>query len=255
MFIISKVISFFFSPILWLVILLLFAVGTKIEKKRKKFLKASLIIAIVFSNPWFLNLVEYPFHTSPMPMKQNEHYDLGIVLGGMTRYDPVNKKGYFNISSDRFIQTALLYKMGHIKKIMVCGGQNGLIKYKDFTEAGFVAQNLRDLGIPASDIILEDRSKTTAENAFFAKKILDTARVLKGRAVLITSAFHMPRAVKTFEAEGISVRPYPCVFSVLPSSLRPGLQDLIPNANVMGNWSGFIKEIIGRAYLSITAYF
>jgi uncharacterized SAM-binding protein YcdF (DUF218 family) len=187
-------------------------------------------------------------------MKKNEQYTLGIVLGGMTRYDPVSKEGYFNMSSDRFIQTALLYKKGHIKKILACGGQNGFIKYKGFTEAGFIAENLMDLGIPAEDILIEDQSKTTLENAAFGKKIIDSTGVLKGKAVLITSAFHIPRAVETFEAEGIPVRPYPCAFSILGSSIKPGFDDLIPDAGVMAGWSGVIRELMGRLYLRIKAF-
>jgi uncharacterized SAM-binding protein YcdF (DUF218 family) len=253
MFIISKIITTFFSPFLWIFIFLVLAFKSKSENKRKRLLGIALLSILISSNPLLLNLVQYPLHAPPMPMEQNEKYDLGIVLGGMTRYDPVNQKGYFNMSSDRFIQTALLYKKGHIKKILVCGGQNGFIRYKNFTEAGFVAKNLMDMGIPASDILKEDRSKTTLENAAFAKQIIDSTGVLKGKAVLITSSFHIPRAVETFEAEGIAVRPYPCAFSILPSSIRPGIEDFIPDAAVMSSWSGVMKELIGRAYLFIKA--
>lgn len=253
MFIISKIIGIFLSPFLWLCILLIIAYRTKTEKKRKLYLGISLSVLLIFSNPFLINFVQYPLHAPPMPMEKHEQYELGIVLGGMTRYDPVNKKGYFNMSSDRFIQTALLYKKGHIKKILACGGQNGFFKYEGFTEAGFIAQNLIDLGIPATDILLEDRSKTTAENAAFAKKIIDSTGVLKGKAVLITSAFHIPRAVETFEAEGIPVRPYPCAFSILGSPVRPELDDFIPDAGVMGSWGGLIKELMGRIYLKIKA--
>ena len=234
-------------------ILIIVAIRTKLEKKRKKILSIALIVGILFSNSLLFNLAQYPFHAPPMPMGKNEQYELGIVLGGMARYDPVSGKGYFNMSSDRFIQTALLYKKGHIKKILVCGGQNGFIRYRNFTEAQFVAENLISLGIPASDIIKEDQSKTTAENATFAKKILDSTNLLKGKAVLITSSFHIPRAVETFESVGIPVRPYPCAFSILPSSIRPDIQDLIPDAGVMAGWGGLIKELMGRFYIFIKA--
>lgn len=253
MFIISKIIGVFFSPFLWLCLLLAMAFRNKEEGKRKLYLGISLCIIFVFSNPLLINLAQYPLHAPPMPMEKNEQYELGIVLGGMTRYDPVNNKGYFNMSSDRFIQTALLYKKGHIKKILACGGQNSLIKYEGFTEAGFIAQNLVDLGIPAADILVEDQSKTTLENAAFAKKIIDASGIPKGKAVLITSAFHIPRAVETFEAAGIAVRPYPCAFSILESSIQPGLEDFIPDPGVMGSWSGLIKELVGRMYLKIKA--
>lgn len=251
MFIISKIISIFFSPFLWILVLLILAYRTKHEKKRKKLLGYTLVIVLLFSNPLLINWVQYPLHAPPMPMKKNESYSLGIVLGGMTRYDPVGKKGYFNMSSDRFIQTALLYKQGHIRKILACGGQNGLIRYKNFTEAGFIAQNLIALGIPAADILIEDQSKTTAENAAFAKKIIDSTGVLNGKAVLITSSFHIPRATETFEAAGIPVRPYPCAFSILPSSIKPGIEDMIPDPGALGSWSGVIKELMGRLYLRI----
>lgn len=234
--------------------MIIIAFKTKADIKRKKLLGISLFLILIFSNPLLFNLVQYPLHTPPMPLEQNENYELGIVLGGMTRYDPVNKKGYFNLSSDRFIQTALLYKKGHIKKIMACGGQNGLIRYKNFTEAGFIKENLIDLGIPATDILVEGESKTTAENAAFAKKIIDSLGGLKGKAVLITSAFHIPRAVATFESAGIPVRPYPSVISVLPSSIRPGIEDFIPEVGVMSGWGGLIKEIIGLLYLKIRAF-
>lgn len=253
MFIISKIISIFFSPLLWIFILLIIAFKSRSEKKRKRILGISLLLMLIFSNPLLINLAQYPLHAPPMPMERNEHYELGIVLGGMTRYDPIGKKGYFNMSSDRFIQTALLYKKGHIKKIMVCGGQNGFIRYKNFTEAGFIAQNLVDLGIPDSAILIEDRSKTTLENASFAKQIIDSTGVLKGKAALITSSFHIPRAVETFESVGIPVRPYPCAFSILPSSIKPGFDDFIPDAGVMGSWSSLIKELVGRLYLKIRA--
>lgn len=233
--------------------MLIWAFRTRAEKKRKKILGITLVLIYIFSNPLLLNFAQYPLHAPPMPVDKNERYELGIILGGITRYDPINKKGYFNFSSDRFIQTALLYKQGHIKKILVCGGQNGFIKYKNFTEAGFIADNLIKLGIPAKDIVLEDRSRTTLENAAFAKKIIDSTGILKGKALLITSSFHIPRAVETFESAGIAVRPYPCAFSILPSSISPGLEDLIPDPGVMGSWSGLIKELMGLLYLRIKA--
>ena len=108
--------------------LLIYILIIKNEKLKRKLSYVLLGLVIFFSNPWILNTLQYPFHAPPMPMRANEQYELGVVLGGMTSYDRVNKEGHFNMSSDRFIQTALLYKKGHIKKIIASGGQNGMFK-------------------------------------------------------------------------------------------------------------------------------
>lgn len=188
-------------------------------------------------------------------MEINEHYEIGVVLGGMAGYDRVIKEGHFNMSSDRFIQTALLYKKGHIKKIIVSGGQNGFFKEDNFVEAEFIAKNLIDLGIPKDDIYIEGQSKNTEENAAFTLKILKGINNNKGKVVLITSAFHMQRAKSTFETAGISVRPFPCAFSILPSSIKFNLESLIPSSGVMDAWGGFFKEMIGKIYIQIKMAF
>lgn len=231
--------------------LLIYILIIKNEKLKRKLSYVLLGLVIFFSNPWILNTLQYPFHAPPMPMRANEQYELGVVLGGMTSYDRVNKEGHFNMSSDRFIQTALLYKKGHIKKIIASGGQNGMFKEDDFVEAAFIAKNLIDLGIPKEDIIIEGNSKNTIENAAFTFKHLQSRGIENSKVVLITSAFHIPRATETFKQAGIDVRPYPCAFSILPSSIEFGPASLLPASWTMDAWGGFFKEMLGRLYLKL----
>jgi uncharacterized SAM-binding protein YcdF (DUF218 family) len=251
MFIIGKILFFFLSPFVWIFILVILTALAKTEIKRKKLAGIALAALLFFTNPWLINNLQYPFHAPPMPMAANEKYDVGIVLGGMTSYDKVNKAGHFNQSSDRFIQTALLYKKGFIKKIIASGGQNGMFSEDDFMEADFVAKNLIDLGIPAEDIWIENQSKNTIENAQFSKQIIDRNGGIKTKAVLITSAFHIPRATLTFEQAGIAVRPYPCAFSMLPSATRFSAATMIPASWAMDSWGGIFRELIGMTYLKL----
>lgn len=251
MFIIGKILQYFLSPFVWVFILVILTALAKKEKNRKKLAITALAALLFFSNPWVINNLQYPFHAPPMPMAANEKYDIGIVLGGMTGYDRVNKEGHFNASSDRFIQTALLYKKGHIKKIIASGGQNGMFNEDNFMEADFVAKNLMDLGIPAADIWIENQSKNTVENAGFSKQMIDRHGGIKTKAVLITSAFHIPRATLTFEQAGIAVRPYPCAFSILPSATKFSSATMIPASWAMENWGGFFREMIGITYLKL----
>jgi uncharacterized SAM-binding protein YcdF (DUF218 family) len=251
MFIIGKILYFFLSPFVWVFILVILTALTKTENKRKKLAGIALAVLLFFSNPWLINNLQYPFHAPPMPMAASERYDVGIVLGGMTSYDRVNKQGHFNMSSDRFIQTALMYKKGHIKKIIASGGQNGMFSEDNFMEADFIAKNLIDLGIPAEDIWIENQSKNTIENALFSKKIIDSNGGLKTKAVLITSAFHIPRATLSFEQAGIAVRPYPCAFSMLPSATSFNAASMIPASWAMESWGSFFRELIGMTYLKL----
>jgi uncharacterized SAM-binding protein YcdF (DUF218 family) len=251
MFIIGKILYFFLSPFVWVFILVILTALAKTENKRKKLAGIALAILLFFSNPWLINNLQYPFHAPPMPMAASERYDVGIVLGGMTSYDRVNKQGHFNMSSDRFIQTALMYKKGHIKKIIASGGQNGMFSEDNFMEADFIAKNLIDLGIPAEDIWIENQSKNTIENALFSKKIIDSNGGLKTKAVLITSAFHIPRATLSFEQAGIAVRPYPCAFSILPSATSFNAASMIPASWAMESWGSFFRELIGMTYLKL----
>ena len=85
---------------------------------------------------------------------------------------------------------------------------------------------LIDLGVPADKIIIEDKSKDTFENAKFTKEICDRSGFTD--PVLVTSAYHLKRAIMTFEKVGLNVKPFPAGFKSWPgkqyrwSSYLPG---------------------------------
>jgi uncharacterized SAM-binding protein YcdF (DUF218 family) len=252
MFWIGKAIGVLLHPLLWIIALIGLSIFTKQVKRKSHFLIAAFITALFFSNLWIISNLMVAYHEPPQPMKAGEVYETGIVLGGMTSYDRTTKQGYFNISSDRFIQTALLYKQGHIKKILVTGGQNGVIKEDDFSEAAFVKKNLIELGIPAQDIFIEATSRNTIENAKFCKQILQQNKLDNKPIVLITSAFHMQRAQYIFEQEGYTIRPYPCALSLLPGATAFKPHYIIPSTKAMEWWQTFLKELAGRAYFAVS---
>lgn len=253
MFWIGKAIGILLHPLLWILVFIVLATFTKQERRKSTFLFASFIALLFFSNTWIITNLMLPFHDPPNPMQDTERYETGILLGGLTSYDRKSKEGYFNISSDRFIQTALLYKKGHIKKILVSGGQNGVIKEDDFSEAGFIKKNLIDLGIPSQDIITEETSRNTIENAAFCKSILKANGLDNNKTiVLITSAFHMQRAKAIFENQGFKIRTFPCAISILPGGGKFKPEHLIPSSKAMDWWQTFLKELAGRIYFSIS---
>jgi uncharacterized SAM-binding protein YcdF (DUF218 family) len=75
------------------------------------------------------------------------------------------------------------------------------------TEAALGARLLERLGIARDRITLEDRSRDTMENAVFSKAIV---RPKPGeRWLLVTSAYHMPRAIGVFRKAGFPIEAYP----------------------------------------------
>ena len=111
-----------------------------------------------------------------------------------------------NQAADRFIEAARLARLYPQAKILVSGGDGSFSgDYKgdaDLSPAYFEA-----MGVDTARIIRETTSRNTAENVGETKALLD-ANGLSG-CLLITSAYHMPRAKALFDAQGLAVVPWP----------------------------------------------
>jgi uncharacterized SAM-binding protein YcdF (DUF218 family) len=183
-------------------------------------------------------------------MQTLSKYNAGILLGGMVSYNKYDDQGYFNTAADRFIQTALLYKTGHINNVIVAGG-NGYITKNNFREALFIKQRLTELGIPSEQIFTDTSSRNTLENARFSKNIIDSFRI-RGPHLLISSAMHLPRAQMVFKNVGINADLYPCDF-VSKWISNNFIEDyILPSSSALNEWDNWIKEIVGITTYKIT---
>jgi uncharacterized SAM-binding protein YcdF (DUF218 family) len=250
MFVLLKILLFFLRPVVWIVLFFLIAFFTQQPKRKNSCFKAGLILLLFFTNPFIIRQIISIYESKPLQLPSAARYNAGIVLGGFVSYNKTDDKGYFNPASDRFIQTALLYKQSRIRKIIVAAG-NGYIVKHDFKEALFIKQHLVELGIPAEDILTDAASRNTLENAINSLKIIDSAH-LQGPFLLISSAMHLPRAKNVFQKQGINVIPYPCDFD----SKNVGnnfIEDyLLPSGIALNKWDNFIKEIAGISVYKIT---
>ena len=104
-------------------------------------------------------------------------------------------------SGDRIFQAITLYSTGHIKKILI-SGDSGQVGERGLHEAKQLKEVLLKWGIPEEDIITEEVSKNTFENAQETKKVLAKYPELKSK-LLITSGTHMRRALGCFQKQGI----------------------------------------------------
>ena len=95
----------------------------------------------------------------------------------------------------------------------------------------------------------ETQSRTTAENAAMSAEILGAAGIR--RVVLVTQAFHMPRAARLFRAAGIEVVPAPTNFTAMGrSALVPS--DFLPQVSALQNSYYALHEWLGIAWLALT---
>ena len=74
-------------------------------------------------------------------------------------------------------------------------------------EAKAAARLLESFGISRDRVLLEDRSRNTVENAVFSKAIVEPKR--GDRWLVVTSAYHMPRADRRLSQGGLSGRTLP----------------------------------------------
>ena len=90
---------------------------------------------------------------------------------------------------------------------VVFSGGNGALVPGERTEAEAAQRLFESFGIAPARVIAEDRSRNTVENAVFSRQL---AMPKAGeRWLLVTSAYHMPRAVGVFRQAGFLIEPYP----------------------------------------------
>jgi uncharacterized SAM-binding protein YcdF (DUF218 family) len=187
-----------------------------------------------------LNLYARKWQPAPTVLSPGKTYSCGIVAGGFASPD-AHAHGYFNLAADRFIEIMKLYKTGHIQHILISGG-NGKPESNGFREGAWVKEQLVQMGIPDSVVFTEDRSDNTAENALNTKQVLDSLQ-LKPPYLLVTSAYHIPRAALIFKKAGIKVVPYPCNYTDGRGGSEWG--DFIPRPSVLMSWETYLKETFG----------
>jgi uncharacterized SAM-binding protein YcdF (DUF218 family) len=166
-----------------------------------------------------------------------------VVLGAGTYHnapeygtDTVNRHGL-----TRLRYAARLHRATG-KPILVTGGSPA---GAPLSEAAHMAATLReDLGVPVKWI--EDRSRTTLENARYSHTLLSQAGI--NTVYIVTHAWHMPRAVLAFEGSGFIVIPAATGYA---THFRRTVLDFVPDADALADSSRWFHEIIGIAWYRI----
>lgn len=248
-FILSKVLSIFMFPLTWILLLMLIALIIKNPIRKKRLFLAAAIIFLIFSNPLLFRLVANKWDAAPVNLG-NKKYSCAILLGGFVSGDSL-MGGYFNTSADRFIQTLKLYDQSNINYILISGGTSKLTKDK-FQYSTWAAKQFTDMRVPDSALLFENKSRNTLENATFSKQLL-AQKGLKPPYVLVTSAFHMRRALWIYKHAGLDVVPFPSNYLIGREKFT--FSSLVPSASALQAWEIYIKEMIGHTVNKLRALF
>jgi uncharacterized SAM-binding protein YcdF (DUF218 family) len=254
-FILSKVLSFIVAPLYWIIAMLWVAIFTKKIKLRRGLLLAVAILLPLFSNQWLANTAMLWWEHPPVPFNniQEQHYDMAIVLTGVTQ-DKKSPKDriYFNRGADRVLFALRLYKEGKVKRILISGAEFSTMG--QLVETG---RSLKDVlvlaGVPEGDVWIEGESRNTRENALYTARILKERLPKESNYLLITSAFHTARAKGCFEREGVKADMFPADFYAEDFSLRPDMM-LGFSPDALSRWHIIFHEIAGIISYKVAGY-
>ena len=239
-----KLLPLLLSPIV--IVLLCILYGT--YRNRKAFVLLGLTILYLASTPiiserLFLLIENQAPRQNPEKLVKA---DAIIVLSGMVSTITTHQGLVSEWSDpDRFFGGIQLYKLGRADRLIFTGG---LMPWENhnITEGVVLRQFAETMGVPSSSISVTEAVQNTEQESLAARKLFTNPRPT---ILLVTSAFHMPRAKPLFERAGFIVQAYPVDYRVHPNKTTP--MDFMPNARFLDLTSIATREFLGQFYYRI----
>ena len=247
-FIASKLIGALLRPDTWIVIALAVVV-LAVALHRRRFalwlgstlLGALVVLSILPLGDLLLQPIERTYPAQPAL----DRVDGIIVLGGG---EDARASAYWgqiqlNDGAERYTATLELAQRFPEARLLFTDGSGALrdLAGAEVSEGAMAERFFLGLGVAPERLLIEDRSRNTAENARLS---LALANPDPNEAwVLVTSAFHMPRAMQSFDAAGwAGVTPWPVDYRTAAFTDRIGW-NLTRNLGVL---SIAIRELVGQ---------
>ena len=225
------------------VLLLLF---NRLSAARKVLIPTALIALVVTAYPVSDFLMKPLESRFSKPQQMPTQIDGIIVLGGGEDLKrsiswQVTELG---LGGDRYLGTAELARAFPNAPIIFTGG-SGSLQLQDTAGEGSLARDiLTTIGIDPNRLIIESQSRNTYENFKFTKSLLPKEN---GTYLLVTSAYHMPRAVGVALNQGIQVMAYPVDYRTNSDELRVFDFDFFDHLKAL--------EPAWKEWIGLTAYY
>jgi uncharacterized SAM-binding protein YcdF (DUF218 family) len=183
----------------------------------------------------FIASVEYPSYDRSQFLRA----DCIVVPGGGVIEGVSDLSGMSIPSQEAAVRTLDAVRLYRIygKPIIVSGGSVA----GSSAEAYILARFLTDLGVPRRSILIEDRSRDTAENAEYTAQIC--AKNAYRSIILVTSSYHARRAERLFSSQGLTVLVYPS--GRYAENAKLSWIDFLPSASALHLTAIALKERMG----------
>ncbi|HWP69098.1 MAG TPA: YdcF family protein [Rectinemataceae bacterium] len=252
MFMLGKVLAFFAFPPGLIILFGLLSLILLFLNKRKAALGVSTLALILFyllSMNAFSNLLIAPLENRYPPISKAEDSRAIVVLGGgyNDRSPEYNSGPALTPAAEKRVVYGLELSKRFDLPLIFSGGKGYNVKTEG-TEADAADRLWRTLGVAGNRITLEKESLDTKTNASGVSAIIKGERV-----ILVTSAFHMPRAMFSFEKAGIHAIPAPTDYRAKRSALT--WTDYLPDISALENSNFALHEYVGLAYYHLIFLF
>ena len=244
-FFLSKLLPLFVYPLgLGILLVLLAALAT--WRGRRGGAAGLALLAVVFlwlpSTPvvsaWLMYSLES--HFTPAPVESVPKGDAIVVLGGGIA--DIGRQGDsldMDAAYDRLYHALALYRGGRAPLMVVSGGAaEGRL-----SEAEVMDRLLREHGVPETAILRETKSRTTRENGVKTRELLESRGL--SRIILVTSAYHMDRALGVFRRLDLNATPSATDHRVDLRTPEFPVLDWLPSAKALATSTTAIHEYIG----------
>lgn len=256
----SKLLPLFIYPTgLITLLILLTLVFWKKRRLSLTFLIIALSILVIAGNKYTATTLARTLEWQYPPLPAGSSADVIVVLGGGTEPN-VNPRSMVEVNSsgDRVLYAIKLYQDGAASILLLSGGDIDFLYDSPSTPADDMATLLEMVGVPRENMLIQNKSLNTEQDAEFSCAIIKEKGYEK--VILVTSAFHMPRSVALFEAQGCSVIPAPVDFSITEDNwetlTHPTIEefiiDLLPSYTHLSSVTKTMKEYIGMLYYHFT---
>ena len=206
------------------------------------------LILTVFGNSFVSNQLALSLERPHLEFDydQIEELDVLFVLGGGTTTNLLPAIE-LNSAGDRVITAARLFHAGKVKMIVCTGKQWRRTDENDLDPNEEAARMLASLNVP-EDRIARIAGKNTSEEMQLITKFLEQQNLAQANVGIVTSAWHLNRAVRLAEKNGIVALFVPCDFR--SSHFSVGSDLILPSAGNLDESASFLKEylagLIGR---------
>ncbi|MGA2181777.1 MAG: YdcF family protein [Bryobacteraceae bacterium] len=233
--------------------LVLFLLAWFLRKRRPRLAGALFLVSALtlyaLSTQWGSGVLIAPLENwyADVGVESAPQADAIVVLGGGVQAAAGrHKEPELAEAGDRIRKGAALYKAGKAPIILDSGGNIDFLDGAAEPEAVSAGRILESLGIPATALVAESKSRNTHENAEMTWSLLSARGA--HRILLVTSATHMPRSVALFRRAGFVVIPVPC--NHIAGWGEPSLLfSLLPEPQPLADSRGALRE-----YMGLTVY-